>query len=439
MKKIFSLILLLLTINLLHSQTEVAKIKQLPSVAIGIGALSFSGDVVGNGIKLGSSGRIKTGYNLAVEQRIGKYLGVSLNCIYGKLADSERSKTRNVNFQSKIIQTDLNLEIHFDNDLSLKPRNVFVAPYVFVGFGYLKFDPYEDRTDKNGLTYNYWNDGSIRSMPQGDINAAYATILHRDYSYETKLTDSTTNYPRATFAVPLGIAFNLKMLDNFSANIGGAYYFTFTDWIDNVKNGKNDRYIFANVSLQYTFTKRIKEGSNSKSYENIDFSLLDKSDTDEDGIPDNDDLCQGTPKGVKVDLHGCPVDIDEDGVPDYKDKELTTKKGAVVDEEGVTQTSKMIADAQKKKKDVPATDRSQVFNQNPNLAYLKNLDLKNNANKTVTKIPIPAALKSADINKDGFISSDEMTATIFSFFEGSSDFTAERLNDLVDFYFEQFK
>ncbi len=48
------------------------------------------------------------------------------------------------------------------------------------------------------------------------------------------------------------------------------------------------------------------------------------SDTDGDGIADQFDKCPGTPSGVAVDSHGCPMDTDGDGVPDYLDKQLIT-------------------------------------------------------------------------------------------------------------------
>ena len=43
-------------------------------------------------------------------------------------------------------------------------------------------------------------------------------------------------------------------------------------------------------------------------------------DTDQDGIPDGNDQCPGTPEGIDVDQRGCPLDTDDDGVPDYKDQ-----------------------------------------------------------------------------------------------------------------------
>jgi len=48
------------------------------------------------------------------------------------------------------------------------------------------------------------------------------------------------------------------------------------------------------------------------------------ADADADGVPDQLDKCPGTPAGVAVDSHGCPMDTDGDGVPDYMDKQLIT-------------------------------------------------------------------------------------------------------------------
>ena len=47
-------------------------------------------------------------------------------------------------------------------------------------------------------------------------------------------------------------------------------------------------------------------------------------DIDSDGITDQFDRCSGTPTGISVDRHGCPMDRDGDGVPDYRDRELIT-------------------------------------------------------------------------------------------------------------------
>lgn len=433
-KSLLLFVLLFSATSSIYSQ-KTAKAKQLPSVAIGAGILTFNGDL-GNGVNLSSFSRIRAGYNLTLEQRFGKYLGVSLNGIYGKLSDSERSKTRNLNFESTIMQGDLNLVLHFDNDLIFSRTSVF-APYLFAGIGYMKFDPHGDLTDKNGVAYNYWSDGTIHNLAETDPMASTSTVIQRDYTYETVLTDSTTNYTRGTLAVPIGVGFNLKVLRNLSVNLGATYYLSFSDWIDNFKEGSNDKYIFANVSIQYTFGK--EQDDSDPIYNSVDFSALDKLDTDEDGVTDGDDRCPSTPKGVKVDNHGCPDDNDEDGVPDYKDKELMTKKDALVDVNGITLTDKILAEKQATF-DSLATERSELFNENPSLSYLKDVEAKSTearkANPNAAS-SIPYALRPADKNNDGFISADEIASAIDMFFEGDSNFSVEKLNDLIDFFFEQ--
>jgi hypothetical protein len=436
-KILLSSFFLLAFFNALILNSQVSKQKQLPSVALGIGILSFNGDV-GNGVNLSSFSRIRGGYNLVIEERIGKYIGVSLNGLYGKLSDSDNTLESNRNFESKIIQGDLNLVIHFDNDLIFKRTSAF-APYLSAGFGYLMFDPKGDLVDKNGIKYNYWTDGTIRNLSETDTNAAASVLIQRDYKYETTLKDSVANYSRSTFAIPLTLGFNLKISDKIGINLAATYCLTMTDWIDNYKTGGNDNYVFAHVALKYSFGKAYDDSD--PVYDNVDFSSLEKLDTDEDGVNDNDDRCPGTPKGVKVSNHGCPPDDDEDGVPDYRDKELKTAKGTLVDVNGVTITDKQIADKQAQW-DSLATERSELFNENPSLAYLKSVDqkaaeLRKNNPSAAAYTKIPAALQSADRNKDGYISSEEIAKAIDSFFEGDSIFTVEKLNDLIDFFFEQ--
>jgi hypothetical protein len=437
MNKILLSLILVLALTVSANAQKAPKQKQLPSVALGVGILSFNGDV-GNGVNLSSFSRIRGGYNLVIEERIGKYIGVSLNGLYGKLSDSDNLKTSNRNFQTNIIQGDLNLVLHFDNDFVFK-RNSAFAPYLSAGFGYLMFDPYGDLEDKNGFKYNYWSDGTIRDIAETDTASGSAVIIQRDYKYETKLKDSAVNYSRSTFSIPLTLGFNLKLSDKVSINLAATYNMTMSDYIDNYKAGKNDNYIFAHVALKYSFGKAYDDSD--PVYQSVDFTSLEKLDTDGDGVNDGDDRCPGTPKGVKISNHGCPLDDDEDGVPDYRDKELQTAKGMLVDENGVTVTDKQIADRQAQW-DSLATERSELFNENPSLAYLKSVDQKaaelrkSNPNAAAYS-KIPAALKPADKNNDGYISSEEIAAAIDSFFDGDSVFTVEKLNDLIDYFFEQ--
>ncbi len=62
--------------------------------------------------------------------------------------------------------------------------------------------------------------------------------------------------------------------------------------------------------------------------------LAGMTDSDGDGIADGKDRCPNTPRGVKVDMSGCPLDSDMDGVPDYKDQCPDTLRGTKVDAKG---------------------------------------------------------------------------------------------------------
>ena len=63
-------------------------------------------------------------------------------------------------------------------------------------------------------------------------------------------------------------------------------------------------------------------------------SLKGCPDADGDGVADKDDKCPDTPKGVKVDAFGCPLDSDKDGVHDGIDKCPNTPAEIVVDKDG---------------------------------------------------------------------------------------------------------
>lgn len=44
------------------------------------------------------------------------------------------------------------------------------------------------------------------------------------------------------------------------------------------------------------------------------------NDLDGDGVTEENDICPDTPRDVKVDKQGCPVDEDGDNLPDYQDQ-----------------------------------------------------------------------------------------------------------------------
>lgn len=443
------------TLTLLLFVTQVASVSvfaqeentgggsELPSLAFGTGILSFVGDVGGDE-NLSVLSKIRIGYNFSIEQRfLNGTFGLSLNALSGKLSGDNRSAESNLNFESKIFQADALLLFHLDNGFVMD-REATAAPYLFGGFGYLKFNSYGDLRSSNGTPYHYWEDGSIKDRVETGTPAdTNAVSLRRDYTYETQLKDSIEDYARTSFALPVGAGIKLKLTHNFDVNLAATYYLSMTDWIDNVNNGGTDHYFYSHVSFQYTFGKtnpnKPKKIKQDPTYENIDFAAIDNQDTDKDGIKDNVDRCPDTPKGISVDSYGCPKDSDGDGVPDYLDKEPNSKRGALVDLDGVTLTDEIIAQRYANRDSVQ-TVREQHFEEAPSMESLRKIEEDSQNSKADTYLgssAIPAELRAADSNKDGYITVNEITETIDAFFEGETDFTVEKIGRLIDFFFEQ--
>jgi hypothetical protein len=107
-----------------------------------------------------------------------------------------------------------------------------------------------------------------------------------------------------------------------------------------------------------------------------------------------------------------------------------------VDADGKTITDAMIRE--KSKQDSLAQGRVVSFMNAPSSESLKQVDSdikKNQASKGTSKLP--AKYQSADTNKDGVISSSEITAILDGFFDGSNDYTVEKIHALIEYFFEQ--
>jgi hypothetical protein len=418
--------------------------RQLPSIAIGGGGLTFLGDISGSLFS-----NYAPAYNITCEQALNKFFSVSVNGLYGQMHGSKVINTQFLNFQTSLFQGDANVSFHLN-----KP----ISPYFSVGVGYLQFNPYGDLKDANGNTYNYWSDGTLRNLPQNSPNSNSATVLTRDYKYETKLTDSTTHYNRNTAIIPIGLGIDIKLWKHASLRAGATYYFTFSDWIDNYKAGNStDSYLYTNVSFYYHISAYKHKDESSP-----EIIKIDTRDSDGDGVKDISDKCANTPSGLKVNEYGCPLDTDKDGIADYKDKESNSRPNAVVNEDGVTFTTEMIA-KRREEFNAFASGKLQKFLEvamtpidtvdTAELIALRNKEQETRntlkygsvlkevgeteTSKSKSKKTIPADLISFDKNQDNYISKKEITMTINKFFEGDPTITLQKIVQLIDYFFEQ--
>lgn len=320
-----------------------------PKISLGAGMMSFIGDLYDQHYQAPWTAR--TGFDLNVSHRLTRYLQINFNVLFGKLGAYENTVNRHENFQSEIRCGGINIMYDFGNFI---PDRCKIRPWISAGVAGFEFLSKTDLKDKNGETYFYWSDGSIKNMAEGSANSQNAKNLVKDYVYETDVrernADGFGKYQERSWAFPLGFGAIMQVTDRFDFKMGVQYYLTNTDFIDGVTDksvGKrkgtkgNDQFVYTSFSLQYDLVFPKKDKSDTLPdgyYDGVDWLAIDNGDYDKDGVKDWDDKCHGTPAGVKVDQFGCPLDDDKDGVPNYMDDENPSPKGFEVNMHGVALT-----------------------------------------------------------------------------------------------------
>jgi hypothetical protein len=320
-----------------------------PKVSLGVGMLSFHGDLYSKHYQAPWTARI--GYDLNISQRLFKSFQLNFNVLFGKLGANEWVDNRQENFQSEIRSGGLSLMYDFGNFI---PDRCRIRPWISLGVNSFEFLSKTDQYDRYGNKYYYWTDGSIKNIDEAAPTASLAVNLNRDYIYETDIRelnkDGFGQYQERAWAFPVGAGALMKITDRFDFKIGVQYYFTTTDYIDGISNKslgtragtkQKDNFVYTSFALQYDLVLKKKSKADTLPddyYDGIDWLAIDNGDYDEDGIKDWDDKCHGTPKGVKVDANGCPFDDDNDGVPNHADDELASPAGVEVNSQGVALT-----------------------------------------------------------------------------------------------------
>jgi len=322
-----------------------------PTIGLGTGMFSYFGDLYAKHFISPQVSRV--GYEMSIGQELTPYLRLNFYTLFGKLGANERLITRNLNFESEIRVGGVHLEYNFSHLLKDSAK---VLPFVTAGFESFEFLSKTDLFDAAGNKYFYWSDGSIRNMDENDPNAAFSSLLQRDYVYESDVREQNLDgfgkYPERSWSVPVGAGVLFKLTDNWDAKVGATMHFALTDYVDGVTekslgvrqgDARNDHFMMTSVTLRYTLSgpRKTLDSTGRDIYEDVDWYALDKADYDKDGVIDLKDSCGGTPPGVEVDARGCPVDSDNDLVPDYRDDELPSP-GTLVNERGVFLSDSLI-------------------------------------------------------------------------------------------------
>jgi hypothetical protein len=327
---------------------------KLPRVGLGYGIFTYFGDVRDNTFNHPFTS--SSGGELTIERNINSYLNLYIKAVAGKISVNERSDSRNLNFQSSLYLGSVNVMYNFNN---LYKRPKVLQPFVSLGVGVFSFDSKTDLKSASGTPYYYWSDGSIRDMSETGPGAEGAQLISRDYKYETDLrqlnTEGRGKYSRLAFSIPMEFGALFRVSPRVSLKIGATYYYNFTNLIDNISEKGtgdlqgtkgSDNFLFTSFGVNFNLENPNKR-EKAPTLEAIPDSLfadLDTKDTDGDGVPDFQDECAATQKGVLISKTGCPLDDDNDGIENFRDEEeKSTQPNPPVTVDGRNFTDDIIA------------------------------------------------------------------------------------------------
>jgi len=233
MRRAITIVPLLLAFGM-HAQQDVFRAK----ISVQGGMVRSLGDIT-SGLETFDPGRTAM-LGLSYEHFLSYGASLYFGYEHLRLSGNDRETgnlDRSLNFLSEVHTAQMGLRLYADNGRLLNYDARF-APFVQLGFGVGMYDVYGDLFDSDGNRYNYWSDGTIRTLPEGDPNAANAQLMDQNGVFGTRLTDLATEdgKPRdAWFAfVPARVGMKWRINERFSAELAYAFNWTFTDHLDDV-------------------------------------------------------------------------------------------------------------------------------------------------------------------------------------------------------------
>jgi len=256
------------------------------------------------------------------------------------------------NYRTEAHQLNLDLIFNLTN-INFNRARTNAQLYAFVGMGALAYKVYVNALDDNYKAYDF---ATIVGTNTGKKDVRKALQSGMDKSYETpgeseagKRKKEIFDNKTLDFAPSLGIGAQFRVSKRTNIQVEERFIIPANEdlldgnrWGDNVNSQPilshaNDMANYFSVGVNFNLGNTKKRVEPLYWLNPLDHAYNELSyprhmvlpepilpDSDGDGIADQFDKCPGTPAGVAVDSHGCPMDTDGDGVPDYKDKQLIT-------------------------------------------------------------------------------------------------------------------
>ena len=273
----------------------------LPTVSVNVGFNHAFTDVR---LSDGPSPVRQLGYQLTITQRVTKFLNAGFELYTGSVYGEEQRGLFNLNYRTSLVSPRLSLEYNFYP--LLKPDSKgrqLIRPYIGFGLGMVLFRSKGDLKDANGNPYQYWSNGGVYAEEEGSVDISEATLLERDFEYETDLRDANLDgfrkYSQMAFSLPVNAGIRFQISKNIGVNAAFAYVLNVTDLIDNVNSESVgarqgtagfDNHLFGSVGLS-VFLGRTKPSSEPKKPRfNEEIAANDKAEASENEISASDQI-----------------------------------------------------------------------------------------------------------------------------------------------------
>jgi len=205
------------------------------------------------------------GAQVNAERDIFNATRLCINFFGGSILGEEETEALRFNFKTTILAPQIGLSfniLHWANRERLRER---FTMNLNLGIEAVFFSVAGDLKNAAGETYYYWDDGSIRNMPETYFNHDEARIIQRDYKYETDYShldlDNVGKIPHISYGIPVGMSFDVKFKNGIFVRAGATYHYTFTDYLDNITvnsignrkgNSAPDSFIYTYAGIYYT-------------------------------------------------------------------------------------------------------------------------------------------------------------------------------------------
>ena len=411
---------------------------KMPQIGAGAGVINYFGELDHNAR---TNPLVNSyGFCVGVIQNITPAIALRFLYMGGRITvnESGRADRRMLNFRTEVNAGTVQVEYNFNR---LLPQERIINPFIGIGVGTFNWSSKGDLTDSNGNPYYYWKDGSPMSIAEDSEFADNAIRLDRDHEYETDLReqnlDGLGKYSQFALTIPATIGINFKISNRASLRVSSTFHYTFTDLVDNVSpagegirkgDDLNDMFIYSSAAFYYDFLspKKVRKTN----FDDTEFPDM-SGDSDGDGVVDYEDLCSNTPKGVKVDALGCPVDADNDGVSDDVDQEEASDPDRPVNLVGVNMTDEEMAAMSA---DSVAVRHNAIYLAYPSMEMM----YRGNQNSVESSMStFNSDYSIFDLDGDGKISVSEVHSAIDSFFDGELQIEPKDLTGLIDHFFDQ--